>query len=171
MSEELLQTIPHPLIRYQYYVLSATTLAQLKKEKIINVKVPIEFAKNKPDGLIVVPNGATKAYIEYKQPSEFATKKQQQAAILQEIEAAKSLCKLLIVSDGDKTLWINTLTGEEVTAKDGTRLKVFNAKQILDGKLASEEVVELEDLLDQIDHSLSATNNATLRQVCLTPLH
>ncbi len=41
MSEELLQTTPHPLARYVYYKLGASTIAQLKKEKIINVKVPL----------------------------------------------------------------------------------------------------------------------------------
>jgi type I restriction enzyme M protein len=61
MSEELLQTLPHTLGRYQYYKLGATTLAQLKKHKIINVKISGELATKKPDGLIVVPKGATKA--------------------------------------------------------------------------------------------------------------
>lgn len=169
MSEELLQTTPHPLVRYQYYVLGATTLAQLRKEKIISVKVPPEVAKNKPDGLIVVPNGATKAYIEYKQPSELASKKQREKAIAQEIEAAKALCKVLIVSDGDKSFWINTLTGREITEKSDAKLKTFNAKRILDGKLTTEEVVELEDLLDRIDHSLSATNDAIFAPSLLDP--
>jgi len=169
MSEELLQTIPSTLIRYQYYVLGTTTLAQLKKEKIINVKVPPEVAKNKPDGLIVVPNGVTKAYIEYKQPSELTEKKQRDAAILQELGAAKALCKLLIISDGDKSYWINTLTGEEITEKNSKRLKVFNAKRILDGKLTEEEVVELEDLLDRIDHSLTTINNAIFEPSLLDP--
>ena len=169
MSEELLQTTPHPLVHYVYYKLGASTIAQLKKEKIINVKVPSDIAVKKPDGLIVVPNGATKAYIEYKQPSEFATKKQQKAAILQEIEAARALCKLLIVSDGDKSCWINTLTGEEIAEQDGTPLKVFNAKRILEGKLTDEEVIELEDLLDRIDHSLSSTNNAIFAPSLLDP--
>jgi type I restriction enzyme M protein len=169
VSEELLQTTPHQLVRYLYYKLGASTLSQLKKEKIINVKVPLELAAKKPDGLIVVPNGTTKAYIEYKQPSEFVTKKQRQVAILQEIEAAKVLCKLLIVSDGDKSCWINTLTGEEITEKDGKPLKVFSAKRILEGKLTEEEITELEDLLDRIDHSLSTTNNAIFAPSLLDP--
>ncbi len=169
MSEELLQTIPHPLIRYQYYKLGQSTLTQLKKAKIINVKVSPELASKRPDGLIVIPGGATKAYIEYKQPSELASKKQREIAILQEIEAAKCLCKLLIVSDGDKSYWVNTLTGQEISNKDGSKLKVFSAKQILEGKLTSEEVVELEDLLDRIDHSLSETNNEIFAPSLLDP--
>ncbi len=169
MSEELLQTTSHPLVRYVYYTLGQTTLAQLKKEKIINVKVPSEVATKKPDGLIVIPNGATKAYIEYKLPCEFATKKQRQDAINQEIEPATALCKLLIVTDGDKSCWVNTLTGQEVTEKDGTPLKVFNAKQILDGKLTDEETVELEDLLDRIDHSLTTNNNTVFAPSLLDP--
>lgn len=169
MSEELLQTTPHSLARYVYYKLGATTLWQLKKEKIINIKVPPEITTKKPDGLIVVPSGSTKAYIEYKPPSEFATKKQRQAAILQEIEPAKALCKLLIVTDGDKTCWVNALNGEEITEKDGAKLKVFNAKRILDDKLTYEEIIELEDILDRIDHSLSATNNAIFEPILLDP--
>ncbi len=169
MSEELLQTTPHTLLRYVYYKLGSTTIGQLKKEKIINVKVPSELITKKPDGLIVVPNGVTKAYIEYKLPSEFATEKQRRAAIQQEIEVAKHLCKLLIVSDGDKSCWVNTLTGEEIKEKDGTFLKVFNAKRILDDKLTDEEVIELEDLIDRIDHSLSTTNNAIFVPSLLDP--
>ena len=169
MSEELLQTVPHPLGRYQYYKLGATTLAQLKKHKVISVKVSPELAAKKPDGLIVVPFGATKAYIEYKPPSNLASKKDRDVAIAQELEPAKALCKLLIVTDGDKSYWVNTLTGQEITEHDGIKLKTFNAMDILNNKLTEEQIIELEDLLDRIDYSLSTSNNAIATPALLDP--
>ena len=115
MTEELLQTIPTPLGRYVYYKLGATNLATLAREKVISVKVPSEYALKKPDGLIVVPySGAVKAYIEYKAPAQLRTRSQIDSAIEQELKAAKPLCKLLIVTDGQTSYWVNTLSGNEI---------------------------------------------------------
>ena len=159
MSEELLQTKPHRLDRYVYYRLGATTLRQLRRQKIISVPVPRHLASKKPDGLIVAPFGSVKAVIEYKLPAELSSPKQLVSAISQEIEVAKCLCKLLIVSDGDKTFWINALNGERITDEDSSGLKVFSASEILDDKLTREEIFELEELLDKIEYSLSSNNN------------
>ena len=169
MSEELLQTQPHTLGRYVYYVLGATTLSQLKRQRIIHVQIPAHLASKKPDGLIVSPNSAVKAVIEYKNPSELSSAKKRDTAINQEIEVAKSLCKLLIVTDGEQSFWINALTGEEITDRDGSKLKVFSAKKILEGDLTQEQIFELEELLDQIDFSLSEISNTIAAPSLLDP--
>ena len=104
MTEELLQTIPNPLGRYVYYKLGATNLATLAREKVITVRVAPEFALKKPDGLIVVPHSrVVKAYIEYKTPQQLSSRSQIDRAIIQELAAARCLCKLLIVTDGQKS--------------------------------------------------------------------
>ena len=169
MSEELLQTRPHKLGRYEYYVLGSTTLTQLKKSRIIPSQVPAKLASKKPDGLIVVPHSSVKAVIEYKSPDELNSEAKRQVAINQEIEVARHLCKLLIASDGNRTYWINALTGDEITDENGAKLSVFNAKKILEGRLTQEEVFEMEDLLDKIDYSLTDTNNAIVPPTLVDP--
>lgn len=161
MSEELLQTTSVPIGRYLFYKLGASTLGQLRKNKIIRTKFSQEISNKKPDCLIVLPGGDVKAVIEYKQPSEFNTSAKIAKAIKQEMEVAKQLCKLLIVTSGNKTVWINALNGEEIIAENGKELKnIFDAKPIIQGKLSAEKSSELESLIDKIDHSLSKDNNS-----------
>lgn len=170
MSEELKQIIPFPLGRYQYYKLGQTTLRQLKKEKIIK-KVNRKIEDKKPDGIIVLPGGIVKAVIEYKAPGELSTESKIKEAIEQEIEVARCLCKLLIVSDGTKSYWINALNGERIKRKREIEINgrkeeveeeisyVFDAQKIIAGTLTQEEIIELENLLDEIDYSITETNN------------
>ncbi|MFH2050036.1 MAG: N-6 DNA methylase, partial [bacterium] len=170
MSEELLQTKPHKLDRYLYWKLGNSTLMQLKNARIIPVKqIPSKLASKRPDGLIVAQNSAIKAVIEYKKPDELNSQKKIKKAITQEIEVAKYLCKLLIVSDGEKSFWINTLTEEQITNKNGEKLKTFSAKKILNGQLSIEEIMQLEQLLDQIEHSLTKQNNSLTAPALIDP--
>jgi type I restriction-modification system DNA methylase subunit len=158
MSEELLQTVPTWIGRYIYYRLGSTTLNQLKKAKIIN-KIKRSLAEKKPDGLIVLPGGIVKAVIEYKSSSELSSKNKIQSAIEQELEVARFLCKLLIVTDGTKTFWINSLNGKEIY-KDGKKIStVFDASRILSKKLTMEEKIDLENLIDQAEYSLTEIKN------------
>lgn len=170
MSEELKQIIPFSLGRYQYYKLGQTTLRQLKKEKIIK-KVNKRIEDKKPDGIIVLPGGIVKAVIEYKAPGELSTESKIKEAIEQEIEVARYLCKLLIVSDGTKSYWINALNGERIKRKreieiNGQKAEVeekinyvFDVQKIIAGTLTQEEIIELENLLDEIDYSITETNS------------
>ena len=170
MTEELRQTAPIPLGRYVYYKLGTTNLATLAREKIISGRVPTEHALKRPDGLIVVPySGAVKAYIEYKEPNQLRTKTQIDNAIAQEKEAAKPLCKLLIVTDGQKSYWINTLSGNEIKDERQGGFSPFNAYRIVMGEVALEEIQELEDFLDRIDHSLTTENDTITSPTPLDP--
>ena len=170
MSEELIQLSPKSLGRYLYYRVGSSTLSQLKKNKVIKTKVNADIATKKPDGLVVLAGGDVKAVIEYKQPSELRTNSLIEKAINQEIEVAKSLCKLLIVTCGSKTIWINALNGERIHDENGHELKkLFDVKYIEDGSLTNEQQLEFEKLIDKIDYSLTENNNTITVPEVLDP--
>ena len=80
---------------------------------------------------------------------------------------AKALCKLLIVTSGSKSIWVNALNGERVCAADGTEVAfVIDAKAIAEGGFAGQE---LERLLDAAEASLTATNNTIAAPAVLDP--
>lgn len=168
MGEELLQTTPFPIGRYFYYKLGNTTINQLKKAKIINKYSKI-LSDKRPDGLIILPGGAVKAVIEYKTTEELSSKAKIDKAVKQELDVAKFLCKLLIVTDGTKSLWINALNGEEIK-QNSKRIKiVFDAERVMSGKIMLEEKLDLENLIDQADFSLTETENNIVEPEILDP--
>ena len=154
MSEELLQTKPFSIGRYTYHRLGASTISQIVQAGLIQGPVPASIRNNKPDGLIVLGKGATKAWIEYKTPAQLNTKRKLTRAINQSIDPAKSLCNLLVVSDGQKTYWINPHTRNEL--RSNYKLPVFDAKRIVDGSATEEYLQILERIIDQSDHSISS---------------
>ena len=170
MSEELQQISPKPLGRFLYYRIGSTTLSQLKAEKVISTNFSKDIASKKPDGLIVLPGGVVKAIIEYKTKDELNTDKKIQKAIGQEIEVAKQLCKLLIVTTGEKTIWINAKNGERITSETGFELeKIFDAQPIENGSIFGEDISELEALIDKIDQSINLKNSKISPPKTLNP--
>jgi type I restriction-modification system DNA methylase subunit len=165
MSEELLQTIPQQIGKYTYYRLGATTLDQLRNNGIIPKRDYQKLKAKKPDGLVLY-HGDIKAVVEYKQPKDLASEKQIDKAIKQEIDVAKALCKILIVTDGSQTFWINALNGERVMDAKGHAVStVFHP-------FAVKNTANLEYLLDEIGASLTR-KNSTIRSAKLidpTPL-
>ena len=153
MSEELLQTAPIPIGRYAYYRLGTSTVGQLSQAGIISGSPPQSIRKNKPDGLITLGKGSVKACIEYKLPAELNTPSKVKRAVEQAIALTRNLCNLLIVSDGQKTYWMNPHTGNSVQAD--RELPVFDARAIVDGSATAEYLKSLEQVIDQADHSLS----------------
>lgn len=159
MSEELLQTIPQQVGKYTYYRLGNTTLEQLKNNGIIPLKNYQTLRAKKPDGLVVY-HGSIKAVVEYKQPKELKSEKDVQRAIAQEIEVAKALCKILIVTDGSKTYWINALNGEPIKDTAGNEIRtVFHPFPVKNAGV-------LEYLIDEIDASLTVSSS-TIRNAKL----
>ena len=165
MSEELLQTIPQQIGKYTYYRLGATTLEQLRNNGIIPKKDYQKLKAKRPDGLALY-HGDIKAVIEYKQPKDLGSERQIQKAIKQEIDVAKALCKILIVTDGSKSIWVNALNGERIKDAKGNEIAtVFHPFNVKDTNT-------LEYLLDEIDASL-IKKNSTIRSARLidpTPL-
>lgn len=152
MSEELLQTIPLQLGKYTYYRLGSTTLEQLKNNGLIPRKNYKKLKSKKPDGLIVY-HGSVKAVVEYKQPKELKSDRDIKKAIGQEITVAKSLCKILILTDGSKSFWINAANGERIRDAKGDEIRtVFHP-------FVAKNAVMLEYLLGEVDASINATNS------------
>jgi type I restriction enzyme M protein len=170
MSEELLQVKSEAIGRYELYKLGATNLGQLKKANIINSRYSKEYAAKKPDGIIVLPGGDVKAVIEYKQPLELVGARKIDKATKQMMAMTKEVCKLLIVTSGKKTFWVNALNGKPILDEKGYELKrVFDIKPIIEGKLTNEELSEWETLIDKIDHSLTDTNNQIAQPTVIDP--
>lgn len=159
MSEELLQTIPQTVGTYTYYRLGSTTLDQLKNAGLIPQR---NYGKNrlkKPDGLLKRQD-LVKAVVEYKTPEEIATDALVAKAIRQEISVAKALCKLLILTDGSKTYWVNALNDEYIRDADGNQVQtVFHPFPV-------QNLTTVEYLIDEIDASISQINS-TIRSAKL----
>ncbi|MBM5781893.1 MAG: N-6 DNA methylase [Pelagibacterales bacterium] len=167
MSEELSQ-IKEPITfgRYKFYKLGSTTLSQLRTEKIIKSNFTADISNKKPDGVLILSGGSVKAIVEYKQPKELNSKKLIEKAINQEIEVAKQLCKILIITDGKNSYWINPLNGEEIINENNQKINfVFDLKK----DFTKEEIKHFESLVDKIDHSISQTNNKIFTPEIIDP--
>ena len=156
VSEELLQTSPVPIGRYLYHRLGASTLSQLRRSHVITATVPKKFARRKPDGLVVL-GGSVRAWIEYRLPENLATQDQVTSLIEGTRHVAKALCNLLIITDSNRTHWINPHTGRPAQALDP--VPRFDAKQIVDRTATMEELQSLERAIDQCHHSLTPDND------------
>ena len=153
MSEELLQRDllknPEKIGNWNFYNIGSTTIKSLKENGIIrNIDYGKDVEKKKVDGIITEGEKVI-AVVENKKPSEFRTIKQKAKATKQEIEVAKKLTKLLIVTDTTETLWVNALNGDLIMDEKGNKLnRVFNPKDD-----------ELEELINKINGSISETNS------------
>lgn len=148
MSEELLQTLPQKIGKYIYYRLGNTTLEQLKSIGIIPKANYGHLRTKKPDGLVLY-HGTVKAVVEYKQPKNLQTDGDMAAAISQEIDVAKALCKMLIITDATKSIWVNALNGEHIKDAFGNEIRtVFHPFSV-------KHVATIEYLLSEIDASIS----------------
>jgi len=157
MSEQLLQVVPQKIGKYLYYRLGETTINQLMEDGLIPKADYGVLISKKPDGLITY-HKEVKGIVEAKSPDELNTLLKEEAAINQEKEVAKKLCKLLIITDNSaKSIWINALNGETIVGKNGIEIRtVFDAK-------FTRNVYEIERLVGEIDLSITETNS-TLRE-------
>ncbi len=127
MNEELLQRDlhknPEKIGQWDFYSIGATTIKALKEAGII-LSVDYGDIDNKKVDAMIVSRKKVIAIIEYKKPSEFKTKAQQDKAISQEIEVAKILkAKIIIATDTQETIWVNVLTGNRIKDENGQELK------------------------------------------------
>ena len=92
--------------------------------------------------------------MEYKLPKELKSDRQIAKAIKQEIAVAKALCKLLIVTDGSKSFWVNALNGERISDQNGNELAtVFHP-------FGKNDTSTIEHLIEDIDASVSEDKSA-----------
>jgi type I restriction-modification system DNA methylase subunit len=164
MSEELIQRnlieAPEAMGPWKFYNIGATSLKSLKEANIIPNRDYEEYEKKKPDTLIIKRPHIIAA-IEYKQPKELRTQKQIEAAILHQLGTARVLgAKIYIVTDGKKTIWLNPLTGNEITSENGSRIDLtFNQNN-----------VECIKLLNKAIFSINSKNDKLLESTIVDPL-
>lgn len=128
MSEELLQRDllknPDKIGKWDFYSIGATSIKGLKEHGIIRNVDYKGVEKKKVHGIIVLQKPVI-AVVEYKEPSEFKTKQQQDKAIKQEIEVAKAIgSKLIIATDTKETVWVNVATGKRIKDENGIEIKI-----------------------------------------------
>ena len=164
MSEELIQrnlvTAPEHMGPWDYYNIGSTTLKALQAAGIIPERDYAGFETKKPDALIVRKPGVIAA-VEYKQPRQLKTQKQIESALRQELGTARALgAKIYIVTDGEKTFWINPLTGNLILSGNGAPVStVFNQH--------SEECVKL---INKIYSSITRDNDILREPSPVDPL-
>lgn len=153
MSEELLQTAPQNIGKYTYLKLGSTSIKQLINSGILpSTKHTQAVATKKPDGIVLYQN-AVVAIIEYKQPSKLKSNSDVIKAINQEIDVAKALCNILIVTDGTKSFWINAQNGEMLKNSDKSDLSViFHPVKV-------KSTDKLESLFDNLRVSITPSNS------------
>ena len=181
MSEELLQKDliknPEKIGKWDFYNIGATSVKSLKENGIIrNVNYGKEERK-KVDGLIVQKRNVI-AVVEYKRPSEFKTKAQQNKAIKQEIEVARKLgAHLIIATDTTDSVWVNVLTGNRVKDEKNNELiaefdpknentpdlieKIISSINELNDQIKPRELVNPTDLAKQIWQDIWSVSGAT----------
>lgn len=181
MSEELLQRDlienPAKIGRWDFYNIGATSVKTLKENGIIrNVDYGKE-EKKKVDALIVHYKKVL-AVIEYKQPKNFKTKKQQKSAVKQIMEVARKLdCNIIIATDTKETVWVNANTGNRILDQNGEELKYnfdVNDEKLppliekvnysvneLNDRLKPIKLVKPTDLANQIWQDIWAVSGAT----------
>lgn len=173
VSEDLVSGSPRTLGRYEYRRLGATTLNQLRRAKLLRRPLAPEHSQRKPDAIIYLPLGGIKAIVEVKAPAEM------KAAAIPSLVATYSpiaigaSCKVLILTDGKRSVWINALTGNPILDGTGQPVDaVVDPVKIEGAKLSAEATQEIVDLIETADHSLSQTNDQfqPLRVIDPTPL-
>ena len=163
MSEELLQATPRQIGKYLYYRLGSTTLEQLKNHGIIPRKNYGQLKAKKPDGLVSY-HGEIKAVVEYKPPMLLQSANQIADAIDQELAVAKTLCKLLIVTDGTtRSFWVNALNGELISDQRDNELRT------LFHPFGAGDTSTIEHLIEDIDASISASTSRIRSPTLIDP--
>lgn len=170
MSEDLVQSTEVALGRYRYLRLGATTLNQLSRSKLVKGTIRDADKQRKPDGLVLLPKGGIKAVVEVKKPSELtATKIPTVIKTYAPIARAISGCNLLILTDGHKSYWINPHTESPIQYQGGDLCVLFDPKLVGTGALSPEDQTRIVDLVDQIDQTISPTNDILHQARILNP--
>lgn len=159
MSEDLVCRQARQLGRFGYLSLGSTTLAQLRKSQFVRTKLAIEEERRKPDGIVFLPLGGIKAVVEVKLPKELTAGKI--ADVVKTYSPiARAVCKLLIVTDGQKTLWYNALSGRPVVDEGGRPVRRhFDVARLDSQAMDTEDQAALVALIEKADYSLTAEND------------
>lgn len=159
MSEDLVSQQARKLGRFGYLSLGSTTLSQLRRSKFVKAKLAPDEEQRKPDGIIFLPLGGIKAVVEIKQPKEL-TSKQIPSIVAKYAPIARAVCKLLIITDGKKTLWYNAITENPVLAENGKPvLDHLDVAAINSQTINAEDQAKLVKLIEKAEYSLTENND------------
>ncbi len=150
------------LDKYTCLSLGATTINDLmKSNKLKQFNISKNLSK-KPDVLIINKNKEVVVFLEFKIPEELNTQSKIDKAIKQEIGVAKEIgAKVYIVTDGDKYIWINPITGNLIVDENGN-----NISRKIDPKSEQRKVA---DFIDLVSLSISAENDTILKSEDIDP--
>ena len=162
MSEDLLQTVPQQLGKYTYYRIGSTTLRQLMDAGIIPRRPYASLLRKTPDGL-VAHHGKIVAVVACRTPQELGPENRVEQAIAQDIDVARALCPLLIVTDGSRTYWVNALNGDRIRDATGNELRAVFHPVVVKHPAA------LEHLLSEVVASVTATQSTIRRAKLIDP--
>lgn len=142
---------PDKIGALNYYSMGETTIKQLQENGLISSKTK-KFQAKKPDAIITNDKKEVIVYIENKDIGLLDKEEDINAAIEQEIDVARAVkAPIFIVTDTEKTYWINTITGKRILNDDDTELRtVFKP---------AENKKSLEKLIKRIIASIDKDNN------------
>jgi len=173
VSEDLVSGSPKPLGRYEYQRLGATTLLQLRRAKLLRKPVAPEHGQRKPDAIIYLPLGGIKAVVEVKPPAEMRAPLVPGLIATYAPIAIGASCKVLILTDSKRSIWVNALTGNAILDENGSPITTLVDPTAIEGsKLSPETARAIVDLIEKADHSLSETADQfkPLKVIDPTPL-
>ena len=150
------------LDKYTCHSLGATTINNLIKSGTLKA---VNVSKNlgkKPDVLIINKNKEVVVFLEFKTPDELNTETKIRKAIKQEIEVAREIgSKIYVVTDGDKFVWLNSLTKNYIVDENGNRItRKINPK---------EEPKKVAEFIDLVSLSITESNDKILRLEDIDP--
>lgn len=168
MSEQTIQNDLYSysvniLDKYECLSLGATTIQNLMdSKKIKKISITKKQGNKKPDVLIIDKIGSIVIYQEQKIPQKFKNEKDIERAINQELDVAKALnAKIYIVSDGEKFIWINPLTGNRILDENGNEVNLQLRPKENPKKIIS--------LINSILLSINSKNDQLLKKEYLDP--
>lgn len=155
---------------FHYIKVGGATVSQLKGAGILPNKNYTGLTSNKPDGLILQDKNNVSVLIEYKKSGHIHSA----AKALELIYdwyfrlAEKVKCKIICISDGDRTYWFHSKTKSEIINEDGSIFTyTFDLSKLTEGKLSSEDKNLLSTVTEKL---LCVDENGVLRnEVVLNP--
>jgi len=146
---------------YEYFEIGSTTFCQLKKAHLIPATYSKDFNAHKPDRLLIdrrdSKNSKVVCVIEDKTNGKFNNPKDEISAIQQCNNYCQELgCALGVITDGSKTIWINSSEfSEENAYKDDVteKLRSFTLIKDEEGRAIKKSFILDKKDFDHIDEA------------------
>ena len=111
---------------------------------------------------MILKNKEVVVFLEFKTPDELNSQTKIDKAIKQEIGVAKEIgAKIYVVTDGDKYIWLNPITGNLIVDENGNKIT-----RKIDPKSEPKKVA---DFIDLVSLSISTENDTILKSEDIDP--